>query len=162
MNRYCRYQRSATINVAELQQAAPSAGSSAAAAINVLRMPDMSFDFRFATPPNMQNAATVTRLLCVWATAGASPESLQLEQPHSLTQRLLHFLISDNSTNHRVCSSPLNSSDVDHLFHGTNCTSSHLCGTYDFHVHSLLLNAEQCSPFNHIRPKPFFAFNHPS
>lgn len=118
--------------MAELQLAGQSAQSSAAAAINVLRMPDMSFDFRFAAMPNIQNAATVTRLLCVWATAGTSPESLQLEQPHSVSQRLLHFLISDNSTNHHVCSSPLNSSDVDHLFHGTNCTSSHLCGTYDF------------------------------
>jgi hypothetical protein len=86
--------------------------------MNVLRMPDMTFDFRHVKP-KLPSAVAASKLLCVWATAGTSLESLSLQLPLHTSQRLLFFMVSDSETHHHVCSSPLNSSDVDTLLRGT-------------------------------------------
>ncbi len=109
--------------MSSLETAVDPALKLASADLNILRMPDMTFDFR-QVKANLPGAVTASRLLCVWATAGTSPENLQQQLPLRTSQRLLHFMVSDSEAHHHVCSSPLNSSDVDTLMQGMFMTRS--------------------------------------
>jgi hypothetical protein len=111
------YHQSLTFNASSLEIAGDPSLNPAAATMNVLRMPDMTFDFRHEKPI-LPYAVASSRLLCLWATAASSLESLPLQLPFHTSQRLLHFMVSVHEARHHVCSSPLNSTDVDALLQG--------------------------------------------
>jgi hypothetical protein len=100
-----------------MRNASSSSSSSAVTgAANTFTMADLMIQF---PDHNMAVPATVSSIMCIWATAAATREDSPPQQPLKTSSRLVHLLINPAmQRQHTVCSQPFNASDIDLFFSG--------------------------------------------